>query len=244
MSGLHIQVVPVAALAYQPDGPTRGHAHVGLPGHPTTERGRLDFGPLRLVALGELYPGEVVEMHRHANVENVLLMKSGQLHHRDTFGCSEVIGKSGMVAMSAGRGVEHSEHVLGEETVRALVIWIDPREHDISPRLHIAHAPRQERRDSLELLVSGRSGHAAVLGMGCDASISGAVVSCGMRVTYPVESGRAAYLLALDGPVRIDGQRVEPNERVLVEGTGNLEIEALDETEVILIDVPSGCRAR
>lgn len=246
---VRIRVVPLSELAHSTEGPTRGYAHIGGDRIPKGVPGRLELGPLRMFAVGEVYPGEGFPMHAHDNVENLLFTRQGLFEHADSLGNKRLLGPSDVYLMSAGSGMEHSERVRGDEPHRGAVIWLDPAQRDTPPRLEIASAPIEQRRNRWAVLASGRPERpAGVPVIGQDASVSAAVVGAGRTVSYLLERGRAAYLAPFDGAVEVNGHRAEAGERVIATGSGELAVTALEPSEVLLVDLPAagepGRRAR
>lgn len=236
-----IEVISRGDLARTDEGPTRGYAHIGFDDHPAQAPGHLELGPLLLVADGEMLAGEGLPMHEHAAVENVLLMRSGQLCHEDAQGNAAILGDEALMVMSAGCGTAHSEFVYGEAPVRALVIHMRPDDaaRDAEPCVRVANAPRAQRRDRWRTLASGRSDRPdGALALRCDAELRAAVLTAGAIVSHDVAEGSRAYLVACGGPVEVNGRLVDAGDRVLVrEGGTRLEIEAREDGEVVLLSL-------
>lgn len=233
-----VRVVPRNALAYQADGPTRGYAHIGWPDHPADAPGHLDFGPLLLFARGRLLPGEGVPMHRHANIENLVVVRSGRVRHADDHGGADVLRAGDVSLLSAGGGIAHAESVEGDEEVDALVIWLRPDVLDTAPRFHVRRESRPEPR-GFTVLASGRPARPrGALPLGVDAALLTARLHAGSRLTHAVEAGRRAYLVALGGRIDVEGHGAASGDRVQVQGPGIFSIAAVDAVDLYLLDLP------
>jgi hypothetical protein len=237
MSTLTVRVVPKEALDHSADAPTRGFAHLGFDDHPPGAPGHLDFGPLVLCGVGELYPGEGFPMHRHENVENLLFVRSGRCRHADSDGRELVVGPGDLAVMSAGTGMEHSEFVEGDDDLHAIVLHIRPDRRDTAPTFEVIRPPSAKGR--LGLVASGREGTVGVPRMQVDAEVRRGILSAGDVVTHALEAGRMAYVLVLDGMATVGGQVVDTGGRALVGGRGEVEIAARDAVEIVLIDLGS-----
>lgn len=237
---IRVRVVPVHALDHQTEGPTRGYAHIGFGDHPPGAPGHLDFDPLVLFAVGEMFPGEGVPMHRHENIENILLVVSGRCRHADSLGNTAVLGAGDVSLLSAGSGMEHAESVEGDEPVHALVIWLRPEVLDAEPAAFVGRGePRPSNR--LSVLASGRPQHPdEALPLRADAALLTAKLDGGASLDHVLDPGRSGYLLVLEGHVSVDGTPVGPGERALIDGSGTLELRARDDAELYLIDVRRG----
>lgn len=122
----------------------------------------VSFG--RLLACNEfvLEPGARFGLHRHAGVDIVTVVLSGELTHATSEG-SEQRGP-GSYVFATGEGVEHDERNDGDQPVRFVQTFLLPGEHEQRPDLHELGSGETALLDSderlLALVVRGR----AVLG--------------------------------------------------------------------------------
>lgn len=221
-----VRVVPRSELHHETEGVTRGYAHLAElePGAP----GALDLAPLTLFAEGWVHPGEGFPMHEHSGIENLLFVRSGAFHHRDDLGNDCVAGPGTLALLSAGSPVSHAETVHGDDSVHAVVIWL------ATP---VAH-PRFERKVvdadvAVQVLASGRGEGGMALGV--PATLRHVRLRSGERSTLPV-SGRG-YLMALTGDYRVAGRWARAGERVLLDGSGVVALEAESELELLALDL-------
>jgi redox-sensitive bicupin YhaK (pirin superfamily) len=231
---LHVRVVARGELAHSEDGLTRGWAHLDLAEVPPGAPGWLDFPPLVLAAVGTNFPGEAFPMHRHENIENVLVIERGRVEHRDTLGNACELGEGDACVLSAGSGVEHAERVLGDATVRAIVLWIRPAQLDEAPSFHRGSFPR---RDGWTVVASGRPGEHAALPLGRDVELRRGVLARGACLEHPLVAGRRIYAIVRDGALEVAGASASDGDRVLVEGAGLVRFVAREPGEVVLVDM-------
>jgi hypothetical protein len=64
----------------------------------------------------------------------------------------------------------------------------------------------------------------------------GATVRAGESVSHTVGEGRHAYLVPATGAVEIDGERYEARDGIAISGGQTVEIKALDDAELVLVD--------
>lgn len=57
----------------------------------------------------EVIAGEGLDSHQHENMEIVTWVAEGAVRHRDSSGHTETISAGSIGAMTAGRGIRHSE---------------------------------------------------------------------------------------------------------------------------------------
>ena len=58
----------------------------------------------------------------------------GHLTHRDSMGTEETLGRGGVQFMTAGTGIQHSEHNLQSTALRFVQCWVVPRRRGLRPR--------------------------------------------------------------------------------------------------------------
>lgn len=74
------------------------------------DAGRMGFGPIIAINEEQVPPAGGYETHHHADVEIVTWVLAGALAHEDTAGACGVIEPGTLYWLTAGDGVQHSEH--------------------------------------------------------------------------------------------------------------------------------------
>jgi redox-sensitive bicupin YhaK (pirin superfamily) len=231
-------VVPFEQLRHDQGGITAGQAHVGFDDYPAEAPGHLDFHPMQLCAIGEVEPGTVAKQHPHANAEIVDVIVRGGMDYADSLGNRVRLGPGAVAATSAGEGMCHGVTVGEDEALRGLILFFEPTQTGGTPRV-TWNADGFDDTEQLRTLVSGRAtAPASALPVRADVDVRAARPRAGARLHHHLAPGRGAYLLSLAGDFSVDGQPVRAGDRVLVEGPGRLEIEAQDDLELFLIDLP------
>lgn len=136
--------------------------------------------------------------------------------------------------MSAGSGVTHAEYNLEDEETTLFQIWIETDRRGAPPSWGMMPFPRQARDGTFQLLASGVANDGA-LTINADAKILGATVRAGTSIAFVADPSRHLYLVA-SGPVRVNGVRAEAGDGVAITGEKQLEIEAEEEAELVLVD--------
>ncbi len=194
----------------------RGTTHTGwlLSRHTFSFGGYLDprhmgFQSLRVINEDRVAPGAGFGEHPHREMEILSFVLEGAMEHRDSMGNGSVIRAGEVQRMTAGTGVRHSEfnHSRDEE-LHFLQVWIEPGEAGLEPGYEQA-SPSD--REGFVLLASsdGRDGS---LRVHQDVSVLRARLGRDEELTYPVGSGRHAWVQVLDGVVEVNGQRLEPGD--------------------------------
>jgi redox-sensitive bicupin YhaK (pirin superfamily) len=116
----------------------------------------LSFGPLLVLNVDEVQPGEGYPRHRHAGVEIVTWVLAGVLEHVGLTGLtgSRLVGPGTLQYLSAGSGIEHVERSGSPtEPVRVVQMWLAAAEPGGSPQYRTAELLHQDGR--LALAASG-----------------------------------------------------------------------------------------
>lgn len=99
----------------------------------------MGFGPLRVLNEDRLDPGAGFDTARHANMELLAFVVSGELAHEDALGGNGVVRTGEMQWLSAGHGTEHAErNASASEPLHLLQLWIQPS--------RLNHEPAYARR--------------------------------------------------------------------------------------------------
>lgn len=196
------------------------------------------FSVLRVINEDIVAPGAGFPEHPHRDMEIITYMIDGALAHKDSTGGESVIRRGDIQRMTAGMGVTHSEFNPSEnERAYLLQIWLFPSQKSLKPGYEEKHFPLDDRRDQLVTLVSsdGRDGS---LSMHQDATLLGTVLSAGKTVTHDLAPGRSAWVQLVTGGARVNGEELSAGDGVGVTEESSVVIEAVDETELLLFDLP------
>jgi redox-sensitive bicupin YhaK (pirin superfamily) len=96
--------------------------------------------------------------------------------------------------------------------------------------------PKEARDGKFVVLASGFPEDVDALPIRTDARVLGATVKAGDSVTHTVGEGRHAYLVAAKGALEIDGVHFGPRDGAALEGGQSVEIRALEDAEIVLVD--------
>lgn len=205
------------------------------------DRANMGFGPLRVINEDIVAPGGGFPMHGHANMEIITYVLSGRLEHRDSLGNGDVIRPGEVQAMSAGKGILHSEFNPSEtDPVHLLQIWIMPRESGGSPAYQQAVFAADGFDNKWQVLVTpdGRDG---TLQIRQDAVLRAAKMTEGTSLSFEREPVRKYWLQVAQGKLTLGGAALAAGDGVAIaeeDGTAQMTATAPD-TEVLLFDLPA-----
>src|SRR3546814_11871430 len=106
--------------------------------------------------------------------------------------------------MSAGTGVTHSEFNLEDEETTLFQIWIIPDREGGNHGWGARQFPKADRSGQFVTLVSGIEGDEDALPIRANARVAAATVNAGEKVTYDLDDGRHASMVAPKGRNRVN----------------------------------------
>lgn len=160
------------------------------------------WGPLRVLNEDVLQGDKGFAPHAHDNFEIFSYILQGQLHHKDSMGNEEVIGRGGIQFTSAGKGITHSEYN-ADATVDAklLQVWVKPDKQNLKPSYRTKHFSDDAKRNQLLLILShdGRDGSIRIHQQ-CDIYASILMPQEALPQAVELAAGRVGYVhLTLGG---------------------------------------------
>lgn len=158
----------------------------------------MNFGVLRVINDDLIAAGTGFGTHPHRDMEIISYVVEGDLTHGDSMGNQETVGRGHVQYMSAGTGVLHSEVNNGDETLRLLQIWILPDKTGYSPNYGDFRFNWEDRHNNWLHMVSGKDGNAAVK-VNQDVNFYSLFLDQDKEISFPVASGRQAYLVQIEG---------------------------------------------
>ena len=183
-------------------------------------------------------PGGGFGVHPHTNMEIISVMLQGRMNHKDTIGYSEVVTKDWVQIMSAGKGLKHEEHNIGDEDVQFLQIWIEPKLQNIEPRYQRRYFPREKRRNMLKTIVSNEEGQEHCW-INQNARLSLGWFDAGATVEYTFNPlNKCVFVFVLEGSLQVAGNRLNRRDAIGTWDTGALQLHTEQESEFIVIEVP------
>jgi redox-sensitive bicupin YhaK (pirin superfamily) len=210
----------------------RHHFAVDSQGNPAHAR----LGNLVVWNDDELAPHSGFPMHGHRDMEIVTYVREGVLNHEDSSGGRGEIQAGNVQAITAGRGIRHSEHNDTDARLRIFQIWLLPRRLGLDPSWGTRPIADMQRAGRLVPLASGFPDDQGALRIEADARVLGATVEAGQRIAYPLPSTRYGYLVPARGSVMVNGQLVGERDGIAIAGERGIAITAIEPTEIILVD--------
>lgn len=225
---------------------SRGHANHGwLKSNHTFSfanyynRDRMHFGVLRVINDDFVEGGEGFGTHPHNDMEIISIPLDGDLEHRDSMGNGSIIRKGDVQVMSAGTGITHSEFNANQDRpVKFLQIWVFPREKGVKPRYDQIHIADFTKPNDFQQILSPNQDDEGVW-IHQDAWFHIANFDKGVAKEYDVKkNGNGVYVFVIKGKAKIGEQTLNERDGYGVWDTDNFTLEALNDSEVLLMEVP------
>ena len=200
--------------------------------------GHMGFGPLRVINEDRVQPGMGFGTHGHRDMEIITYVLAGRLEHKDSIGTGSVIAPGDVQAMSAGRGVRHSEfNPSPVEPTHFLQIWLEPDVTGVEPRYQQTRISDNDKRGRLRLIASPDGAEGSV-SIHQDARVYAALVTGDEAVTHALAPGRRAYVHIVRGGARVNGAALSAGDAAKLERESTVRIDRGEDAEILLFDLP------
>jgi redox-sensitive bicupin YhaK (pirin superfamily) len=195
---------------------------------------RMGWGAIRVWNDDQIGPKTGFPPHPHRDMEIVTYVRTGAITHQDSMGNRGRTGAGDVQVMSAGSGVTHSEYNLEDEQTTLFQIWIETDKPGAEPAWGAMPFPKESRQGSFQLLASGGPDDGA-LTINANAKVLGATVTAGEVIEIDANPARHLYLVP-SGHVRVNGVEAGPRDGVAITGESQVRIEAVDDSELVLVE--------
>ncbi len=200
----------------------------------------IQFGPLRVFNDDIVEPGTGYPTHPHEEMEIVTIMLDGEMTHQDSMGNRAVVKAGDVLRLSAGTGLTHSEFNQFDRPAHFCHIWIFPDIPGLEPKYYQKHYPSSDWQNRLLPVASGQDFSGTVT-IHADATIYRCALEPGKDVIHETTTGRRIFVYVTDGQITANGETLTAKDQARMDIEEPLILKAQQQTELILIDVPS-CR--
>lgn len=195
----------------------------------------INFGMLRVINDDLVESGTGFDLHPHKNMEIISYVVDGELTHGDSMGNKNSITRGHVQYMSAGTGVYHSEHNLGEKTLRFLQIWIFPDKAGYKPNYGDYRFNWDDRHNKWLHMVSSKDGDAPIK-INQDMNIYALELDHEKEISFPINDGRQAYLVQVEGSSTINNISLDSRDAMeIVEE--DIHIKANEKAHVVILEM-------
>jgi quercetin 2,3-dioxygenase len=198
---------------------------------------QMGIGPLRVFNHDRLAPGAIWPMHPHADVEGITYVWKGTFRHADSLGNDGLLHSGGVQLMTLGSGAEHSEqNGSATEPMEFLQLWILPDTPSLPPGLQQCQFTEKDRADRLFKVIGPAASDPVRVHQ--DATVHVGRLSPGSAVAHDFRQARGGYLYLIEGRAKVAAEELATGDAAKIKEEAALRIEAVEASELILVDVP------
>ena len=200
---------------------------------------RMSFGVLRVLNDDQVASGMGFGTHPHRDMEIISVPLEGDLEHKDSMGTTAVIRNGEIQVMSAGTGVQHSEYNKNKDgLVKFLQIWVIPNKMNVTPRYDQISIKENEKINDFQQILSPNPNDEGVW-IHQNAWFNLAKFEKGNAKEYRIHDAKnGVYVFVLKGSAKIDEQTLGTRDGFGIWETESFTLEALEDSEVLLMEVP------
>lgn len=222
----------------------RGHARWGwLDTYHSFSFGRyydpawMGFRTLRVLNDDRVAPEGGFDTHPHDNMEIITCVLAGELRHRDSMGHESILHAGDVQKMSAGTGIQHSEHnPSSDQELHLLQIWILPEKQGLTPNYQEIHVAPEQKRNRLHQVGARRPQKGAVT-IYQDAALYASLLDAGENLTHELAADRYAWVHLIDGVLDVNGVELVAGDGLAIGNEDYLRLSAGEQAHFLLFDL-------
>lgn len=198
----------------------------------------MNFGVLRVINDDLIQPHTGFDTHPHENMEIITYVVDGEVTHADSMRNQHTLSRGQVQYMSAGTGVYHSEHNIGDEVLRLLQIWILPDQNGYTPNYGDYPFVLGDRYDTWMPIASSyeHKDSQAPIRIHADINIFATILSPHNSITFHVGVNRQAYVVLIEGQAQINGIQLSPRDAIEV-SEESITVIANQTSHILLIEM-------
>lgn len=199
----------------------------------------MGYGPLRVINEDRIQGGTGFGTHPHRDMEIISYVVSGALQHKDSMGNVAVIKPGEVQRMSAGTGVAHSEYNDEEDKeTHFFQIWITPDHRGGKPGYGQKSFETELATQKLVHVIS-KDGKDGSISINQDENMYISRLKKTESIDFTVKENRKIWIQLVNGIVSVNGQKIETGDAIAAANIANTKIEANDNSEMIIFDLPA-----
>src|SRR6476646_10090757 len=224
---MQTQLFPASERGIKDQGWLRSNFHFSFSDYSNPSKSA--FGTLITFNDDYLQTGKGFGIHPHVNMEIISVLLQGKMNHKDTMGFSEVVEKDWVQIMSAGSGLKHEEHNVGDEDVNFLQIWIEPKLQNIQPRYQKRYFPKEKRKNKLQKIVSSEEGQEHCW-INQNAKLSLGWFEANKIIEYKLNSlNKGVYVFVMEGSIKTGNETIGKRDAIGFWETDNVILQTAEE---------------
>lgn len=200
---------------------------------------KMGFGALKVINDDRIASASGFGTHGHQNMEIITIPLKSAVLHEDSMGNKGEVHVGEVQVMSAGTGVQHSEHnAATDEELRLFQIWIEPNKHNVEPRYDQKKFEMSEANRWTQL-VSPMGSNDDGLKIYQKAYISRGLFDENQNLEYSLkDKSNGLYILLIDGAVKVQEAQLEARDSIALSELETVSIDVQSKADVLMIEVP------
>ncbi|WNR44037.1 pirin family protein [Paenibacillus roseipurpureus] len=202
------------------------------------DENNVSFGVMRVCNDDDIAAGRGFGPHPHSDMEIVSIVLSGAIKHEDSLGHVAVTGSNGVQRMSAGSGVIHAEYNASEtEPLSLFQLWFMPAKRGMEPSFeNVTYEPAAMVNHLLPVVTPEGGPHIAQIHQ--DMRIYLSKLDSGKELVFKQGENRRIFLMLVSGKCSANDVVLASKDSARMQGESTLTIRALEDTHLMLIDLP------
>jgi redox-sensitive bicupin YhaK (pirin superfamily) len=196
----------------------------------------VNFGVLRVLNDDYIQPHTGFDTHPHQDMEIVTYIINGELTHADSMGNKESLYRGEVQYMSAGTGITHSEHNMGDEELSLFQIWILPPKKGLKPTYGSHRYTLEDREDKLLNIVSSHDGDAKIK-LYQDVNFYVSEAKKGKTFEFDLKDDRQIYFAQIEGTTSINEIELNARDAMEIVDESTLKIETVEDSHFLFIEM-------
>lgn len=198
----------------------------------------MQFGVLRVINDDLISPHTGFDTHPHKNMEIISYVVQGEISHGDSMNNKRLLSRGQVQYLSAGTGITHSEHNLGDTILRLLQIWIMPDKNGHVPNYGDYKFNMEDRVNKWMPLVTSfeNQTNKAPIQIHADVNMYASIITKDKTLDFDVALGRQAYLVLVEGSAHINGLHLSMRDALEITEE-SITIHPDEETHILIIEM-------
>lgn len=173
-------------------------------------------------------------MHPHNDMEIMTIMLKWELTHEDSMWHKDTIWEYEIQTMTAWTWVFHSEKNLWEQDTRSFQLWFLTNERNLKPAYdsHYIHL----ENNKLNLLASWERND-NVWFLNTEVKVFRWIFDENQKINHKIEEWRWLFIYPISWKIKIWDEKIEVSDQIRYSKPWNYEIEFLEKSDFILIEV-------
>lgn len=199
----------------------------------------MGWGNLRVINEDRIAAGTGFGRHGHRDMDIISYVLEGALTHADSMGNSTTILPGQIQRMTAGTGVQHSEHnASGKGQTHFLQIWIEPDAAGLPPGYAQQETGLQQQHGHLRLLAAPAALQLPdVMPLHADAAIHAGLLDGTDSADLALAPGRKAAVFVARGALQVNGQALQTGDTALLADETAIHLDNASHAEALVFDL-------